>query len=525
MNEINSENQGAGSTVPASVAYEDFGRVIAGRGEAFFKAVLYLSRRNSRSGALTRPLLGELLSQSTQIEELLDAYGAGNNSRWAAFRSMTAAIKLFSNVGYELLHIQHALAAYRLLPVEHNFEQCTNQTLDIVNDILCKAANYLIEEAAGLNLPIEEPKDETERYRETILVGRLPHDLTTRKLETVSQTITMLSTAFLNLAAECKQALPKEYTLPESYLCEMTGPVSEEKLRSLELRFHSLQSLYDTYVSTTETEVFDRDLPVMRGHISVVLHLLRVARDIAHYYERHAGPTAQLLSSRRVMVNPEQLLHVLINYSISFVSEYLTCAELLCQNMLKRYIETGRITVRVPPYRGFHVRPSTLIAKLVLHYGSDVRMEIENDSYDARSPLELFRANEKINAKKRKALVSEMVRLNLVPEECRDRDPRSIVLGAVLTLAERGKIIIYEQPLLIEETPVNTGVKMLEQVSDEIVRLFVTGKIDATTDTTTTFYGDKRVLEDIKLLADSGYGEDKFGNNIPLPDGLKHLRQ
>ena len=31
--------------------------------------------------------------------------------------------------------------------------------------------------------------------------------------------------------------------------------------------------------------------------------------------------------------------------------------------------------------------------------------------------------------------------------------------------------------------------------------------------------------EDIALLAESGYGEDDFGNNIPLPDRLRYLRQ
>jgi len=33
------------------------------------------------------------------------------------------------------------------------------------------------------------------------------------------------------------------------------------------------------------------------------------------------------------------------------------------------------------------------------------------------------------------------------------------------------------------------------------------------------------VLADIKLLAESGYGEDKLGNNIPLPEKLAYLRQ
>jgi hypothetical protein len=55
-------------------------------------------------------------------------------------------------------------------------------------------------------------------------------------------------------------------------------------------------------------------------------------------------------------------------------------------------------------------------------------------------------------------------------------------------------------------------------------QLLALGKIDIDIDLTTTFVGDKRVLADIKLLAESGYGEDKFGNNTPLPEELGYLR-
>jgi len=39
------------------------------------------------------------------------------------------------------------------------------------------------------------------------------------------------------------------------------------------------------------------------------------------------------------------------------------------------------------------------------------------------------------------------------------------------------------------------------------------------------FHGDWRVLEDIRLLADKVYGEDDFGNNLPLPERLAYLRK
>ncbi len=512
--------------IPTTISYEDFHRLIARRSGSLFRASAFLVAHAHSHKILTRPLLGELLYQSTLLEELLDAYGARNNSHWERFRSLIAAIKLFSYVSYELLHIQHSIPAYRLLPVEEDFSKRTAETIGFTENILSDATRRLLDEAQKLNLPVHHVDLPEEYYSETLPPGRLPHDLATRKLETVSQTISLLATAFLNLSAECKQALPKGQVQSDSFLCEYIGPVSEDKLRSLELRFHNLQSLYDTYVSTTVAEGIDEELPVMRGHISVVLHLLRTARDFAHYIERHAGPyQAKLPPHRKRLVEPETLLQIMLNYSIHFVVQYLTCAEKLCRDMLKRYTEIETIEVPVPPYRGFHVRPSTLVSKLVLHYGSDVTMELDGEEYDAKSPLELFRANEKINAQKRKALAAEILRLNLLPESTAEQDIRKVIRSILIALSEKGNLIVYEQPLQIENPPVRAGASLLEQVNDEIARLQVTGKIDIVTDTRVRFTGDKRVLEDIQLLAENGYGEDRTGSNIPLPEGLHYLRK
>ena len=57
---------------------------------------------------------------------------------------------------------------------------------------------------------------------------------------------------------------------------------------------------------------------------------------------------------------------------------------------------------------------------------------------------------------------------------------------------------------------------LLEQVTEEVGRLLAIGKIDINVELKLKFIGDKRVLADIKLLAESGYGEDNFGNNISI---------
>jgi hypothetical protein len=509
-----------------TIADGDFQGLIAKRAERLFALADYLSRRQSVNEVMTRPFLGELLSQAMQIEELLDAYGARSNCQWCLFRALTAAIKLFSDVSYELLHIQHVLPFYRLLPIQNDFVKATQEALDFTGGVLAQAAGQMAARAGQLGFSIPPDLPGEKPFGEHLSPGQLSHDCAARRAETVAEIVTLLATAFLNLAADSEDVCSASRAKPEEYAAYAAEKVSEERLRSLEFSFHNLQSLYDTHVSGTESEKLDSDLPVLRGHISIVFHLLKTATLFAHYYERHLiKQPCGVAGWKEPLLSAEGLLAILMNYSVTYVSLYIACGKQLCRDMLKRYAEVGEIEVSVPRYRGFHVRPCTLIAKLVLHYGSDVRMKLDDETYDASAPLQLFRANEKINAGKRRWLAAEIVRLKLLGEETKKCGISDVIRHVVMKLAEQSKLILYEQPLQMSEDAAQKEGTLLEKVTEEMGQMLALGKIDVDTDMMVTFIGDKRVLADIKLLAESGYGEDKFGNNIPLPDKLAYLRR
>jgi hypothetical protein len=504
---------------------KNFRKLIAKRAATLLGLARYISQCRSNKEVMIRPLIGALLSQSTQLEELLDLYGAGTNCEWCGLRSLTAAIKHFSDASYELLHIRYSLPQYRLLPIEQDFSRATEETLEFTISVLKEAAGQILIKAEQLDLPLPSQRLREESYTEELPTGGLEQHCQTRKIE-IAETVTLLTTAFLNLAVESEDVRTASRAKPEKFASYVHDLVSEEKLRNLELSFHNLQSLYDTYVSGTEAAQLDTDLPVLRGHISVVFHLLRTATLFVHHYERHVNKQpCDSIGRQEPVVKSEVLLDVLMRYSINHINIYIGCAEHLCHEMLKRYAEVGEIEVPVPPYRGFHVRPSTLIAKLILHYGSAIQMELDEEVYDASSPLGLFRANEKINAQKRRWLAAEVVRLNLVQEQNNQSDLNEVVREIVLNLAGQSKLILYDQPLQLPEEPARAEGTMLEKVTAEMARLLAMGKIDVDTKMTATFIGDKRVLADIKLLAESGYGEDKFGNNISLPEKLSYLRR
>jgi hypothetical protein len=503
---------------------KDFREFMALRARRLLSCVKYLSKSRPVNEVITRPLLSELLAQSTQVEELLDLYCAGINCQWCGFRSLTAAIKGFSDISYELLHIRSVLPSYHLLPTGRDFIRASDEILEFTSGVLVDASQQILQKAEELEIPFIDEEINKQTYFEALPDGFLSCTCEARRIEVVPETVTMLATAFLNLAADSMDICSAGRAKPEQYTRFLSTSVSEEKLRSLQLRFHNLQSLYDTYVSGTEVAAIDKDLPVLRGHISVVMHLLRIATLFTHHFERHVNKRPCCSPDRLVpLVKPEKLLSALMGYSVTHISLYIDTAVHLCQEMLKRYAEVGQIELPVPQYRGFHVRPSTLIAKLVQHYGSEVKMYLNDEVYDARLPFDLFRANEKINAHKRFWLKKEIADLELVGEQ--NQDIEAIVVGTVLTLAGRAKIIMYEQPLTLPKERARTDGTLTEKVIEEITRLLTLGKIDVDVQITALFAGDKRVLNDIKLLAESGYGEDKFGNNVPLPDKLAYLRQ
>jgi hypothetical protein len=486
----------------------------------------FLAHNDLPSEVLTRPLLGDLLSQAVQVEEILDSYDAGKNCKWCRIRSLTAAVKAFSDIAYELLHIRHRVSSYRLLDVEDDFVEATNETLASTRQILLNVAREMTTKARALGLKIPPTEDAPEAYAEQLPEGHLERNCGTRNIATSEETVPLLATAFLNLASASEDVRRASRSKPEEYALSLTASLREERLRSLEFQFHNLQSQYDTHVSGTEAERQDKDLPVLRGHASVVFHLLTTATLFAHYYERHVNrqPCA-VLASAPVLAERDALLSALMNYSIRFIDQYIGRAVSLCHDMLKRHAKIGEVEVPIPKYCGFHVRPSTLVSKLVHHYGGKVEMHLVDEVYDAGSSLDLFRANEKINAQKKRWLAAEIVRLDLVPEHSDPDSVVSVVRSVVLALAGESKLIMYEQPLELPERLCVAEGTLLERVIGETLRLLVMHKVDVITDMTARFIGDERVLNDIRLLAESGYGEDSFGNNIALPEKLAYLRR
>ncbi len=488
----------------------------------------YLVKHRSGQFETVPALLIQLHTESTTVEELVDNFGAQYNNKWYPFREAIAAMKLFSSVCYNVLHIQDALPRYRLIEVEGPFYDDTGQTINDLMDAVVAAARNLILQAKRCGVFHVEESSKVDLDSQTPPTHRFPADRTTRHVRRTGKTVVYLSTAFLNLSKDRDVADVLRERDTTNYSKCIPEAVNEENIRLAEARFHNLQSHYDTYIFESDIENQNRNLPILRGHISVIYHLLQVATELAHYYERHMSEMRRRMAREsRFPLPVPVLLRILFEYLLGYAKRHMDSANNLCRTMIQSYSEKREIEVPIPNYRGFHVRPSTLIAKIVSHYGSTVTMVIDGQEYNAGVSFDLFRANEKINALKRRH-IGAILKKCMGPEEKIEEDHETLkkqLQILFLELANDHKIILYDTNLPFDELAPSEDETMTSLVAMYIRHYMSISKIDVENDLTAVFQGDNRALIDIKLLAENGYGEDRYGNNIVLPDELSYLRR
>lgn len=472
---------------------------------------------------INRPLLGRLYMESGKCEELLDSLGIKLNKRWFKLRNVVAGTKSFSKVSYNLLHLRYASPHYRLLEVDGDFFSDIETTIEEIFSSFIEKCKCYVEILSSLSMLENLRPISSYRFKELDTDRKLVNDRDLREVDNMQEMATYLATTFLNHAERSDFLKIYRKVSREEYHSCIPDIINEENLRLLENQFHNLQAKYDTYLFNTKISIEDSNLPVLRGQVSVIYHLLDTVTLLIHYSERHGNTTTD---GEEI---GDKILHIIMEFFVRYADQYIVAAQNLCRGILKSYAEQGEITLPIPNYRGFHVRPSTLIAKIVIHYGSEVGMQLGQSCYNAAMPLELFRANEELNLKKRKHIAADILNNKYVKNDSEAtyeaKLMKKILRLLMLDLLEKKKIILYENDFSFEDLTPFEGESLADFSKRGIALYLALGKLDIISNTTVVFAGDKRVLADIKILAENGYGEDKFGNNIVLPKELAYLRR
>ncbi|MCG8473569.1 MAG: HPr family phosphocarrier protein [Desulfobacterales bacterium] len=368
----------------------------------FLKACVYVAGFGEEGNPFTKKLYSRLRATSHLLEDFLDLHGAKNNRDWFYYRELASLVRHVSTSCYSQRHIANRLPFYDL-PDTADFEAEGQKTLDFLNKTLRLSAPVIIEEATRLGIKLPQGSYDQANFPGVVSGEMLEYNIdddTERRDQ--CKHIVKISSEFLSIA---KLFAPFAFYEPQSLqtIRDMVPlKVNEVEIRRFEMVVHNLQSSFDSYVTQGRMRHGNRKLKQLRAHFSVVLHILEVQGRLLHFYERHLHEVGTIHTYQEVrtqladLIDPDILLDRCINYCLFYACHFMGCGKRLAKEVLNENIERGAITVGIPETRGFHARPSLMVAKIVQHYGGEVEMVVDGDRFDASSVLDIQWAGGKI---------------------------------------------------------------------------------------------------------------------------------
>lgn len=362
----------------------------------YLKCILYVLDRKDEDHLLTKKVYSKLITASHLLEDFLDFHGAKNNRDWIFYRELTAAVRHLSLAGYSQKHIFNRIGFYELGNNDINFFYESRDTLMMIQGALQLSAPVILSEAARLKIEIPKSGYGRDFFPGIGTSEQLEHNID--DFEDVLQqrkNLVAIASDFLELIDQFDHFAFYERYSSEEIRKIVPAKVNEVEIRRFEMLLHNLQSTFDSYVIHGGFFHGNRKLKQLRSHFSIVFHILQVMGRLLHFYERHLYDVAykdvykSVSEALTELIDPDVLLDRAVNYCLFYAWQFLSSGKRIASEILNENIERSTIAVGIPRERGFHSRPSLLVAKIVQHYGGKVEMVVGENRFDASSVLDM----------------------------------------------------------------------------------------------------------------------------------------
>jgi len=336
-----------------------------------------------------------LVKESIELEDFLDDHGARNNKNWLFYGEIVASMRGFAGIAYMINHILSRVKFYNLPEnATGSFIRDAEKRLEFLNASILALCKTLADEAGrlGLTMPVADSTADTDAA-DRIVAKILPSNRGHEDVHDIHEYIFRISSKLVDAVKESQPVcIDKKLAKKNLNNTIIPGKINEETLRHLEMHVHNAQSMYDTYIQKTPLESETPTLKTLRGSISVSLHLLNIARELTHFYERHESSIRHEVSHKKIalLIKHTDVLDTIVNFALYYYTKFISRAAQLAQDILSQYSVTLTATVPVPEGLGFHLRPSTLVAKIANHYAGNVTMHLDEKTFDASSVIDIM---------------------------------------------------------------------------------------------------------------------------------------
>jgi phosphotransferase system HPr-like phosphotransfer protein len=370
----------------------------------FLKCIIFVIGVEDDDYIFTKKLYSKLITTSRILEDFLDFHGAKKNKEWVFYRELSASIRHLALACYSQRHILNRFKFYSFEQNRHEtFKLEAFDTLKILQESIRIAGPVILEEARRLNINIPGKGYDLGYFPGISSTQQLDHNIDDfNARDNQRKHLTLIASEFLEVVKDFDQfAFYERYDL--KIIHELVPEkINEVTIRRYEMLIHNIQSSFDSYVVTTGSSPEDLILEQIRSHFSIVFNILQVMGRLLHFYERHLYDVGfkdvyKNVSLRLAeLIDPDVLLDRAVNFCLFYAWRFLSSGKDLAYRILNENMETSLIEVGIPRDRGFHSRPSLLVAKIVQHYGGEVKMLVNGDVFDAASVLDIQWAGGKI---------------------------------------------------------------------------------------------------------------------------------
>lgn len=367
----------------------------------YLRVCRYLVKIQNPDNFFPQKLSGVLAYEALLLEEFLDWYGAKNNKRWYFFRELCAAMLHIVNANKYLTYMALRLDSYEL-PHSANFKVNLERYIPTINKMIIGIAGAVIEECANIGIKMPPGPLYKKDFPESIGGRLLEFDIDDEDKDIHKKNIVRNASEFLNIARDFEHFQVYRQLEPDQMRELVPASINEVNMRRFEMLIHNLQSQFDSYIIQGGFRHGNQRLKQLRSYYSVLFRTLQVTGALLHFYERHLYEDSykQVYKEIRIrffeMLDVNEILDTIINFGVYQVSHFFTVGVQHAQRILNEFIERGNITVGIPQTRGFHSRPSLMVAKIVQHYGGEVELVVNGDRFDAGSVLDIQWAGGKI---------------------------------------------------------------------------------------------------------------------------------
>ncbi len=354
--------------------------------------------REENNMDISRKFYSNLIQESEFLESFMDEHGARENKKWSFFVEYLASIRNLSIAAFFTRHLLDRYPFYGLRESPENeveFKNEANNVLNFLNQSILNLFGELYSTGVENGLNVTRNPDSKIEFSEIETNKRLPRNVAEDEVKDEEHRIIEICEKIKHVAKLMKDSKVHRIVDIKDLKLAVLQKFNEKRARMYKNLVHNIQSDFDTFIKNTKLEMNYSEVKIMRGYISMPLHLLEVALWLAHFYERHEDEIRHGESKKRisVLVNKETLLDKIMNFGFYYSQHFVAEGKKLADDILDCFSKIVRVELPIPQPLGFHARPSTYVSLIARQYDDlDLFMIIDGEKFNTKSVMSLLQA-------------------------------------------------------------------------------------------------------------------------------------